>query len=206
MLGRCYTCTCFKVKSLPTTSLNTEKKHSTSSVVQALGCSTGNPWLLTNSWHQFPVQMSAVITTSVSCVNTHTNEVLLYDEIHTLHVCQLQWWIEGGMMQGEGDGGRDKTQRYLTIMKALVEGEKRRYRVLCTCSVPYKLVYTPVRQRNRSIQHDNSYLVNLQHACATASHTCVLSMHLGNTYNKLGNFDVIGIYCTAPSKIKLIYV
>ena len=90
MLGRCYTCTCFKVKSLPTTSLNTEKKHSTSSVVQALGCSTGNPWLLTNSWHQFPVQMSAVITTSVSHVNTHTNEVLLYDEIHTLHVCQLQ--------------------------------------------------------------------------------------------------------------------
>ena len=51
---------------------------------------------------------------------------------------------------------------------------------------------------------------NLRRACTTASHTYVLSKLSGNNTlqynNKLNNYDVIHIHCTAPSKMKLIYV
>ena len=41
--------------------------------------------------------------------------------------------------------------------------------------------------------------LNLWRTCTTASLTYVLSKHSVN--NKLNNYDVIGTYCTAPSKI-----
>ena len=68
-------------------------------------------------------------------------------------------------------------------------------------------------ERDRSIQHGNGYLAEgMISTCGTntqqAHHTCVLSIQaiIHVRYNKLNNYDVKDIHCTAPSKMKLIYV
>ena len=61
------------MKSFPTVSRTTLKKHSTSSVVLERGCSTGIPFLRLNPLRHCLVSMSAAKAISVSLVNPLTS-------------------------------------------------------------------------------------------------------------------------------------
>ena len=62
----------FDVKSFPTVSRSTLKKHSTSSVVLERGCSAGSPCSRRNSLRLTLVSISAARAISVSLVNPRT--------------------------------------------------------------------------------------------------------------------------------------
>ena len=64
--------TCLRVKSFPTVSRSTLKKHSTSSVVLERGCSAGSPCSRRNSLRLTLVSISAARAISVSLVNPQT--------------------------------------------------------------------------------------------------------------------------------------